>query len=273
MQSLRKIVTPFLQEIRSNRNLQYGLLAIALLACIELALGWSDALSAKEKQLQQLRGELRTLRNQSRDEGALRRQLVELERIKKIVDERLWIVSSDAVGQARLKDWLTAILKKAGAKNFNLVLSSPRAAGGREGSAVTESAATGAGKSESSTASMSSVDVMNSVNGLREVRANITLVFTPATLEQILSDIEGGEPLATVESLNVSRRDRKVEMTIRVLMQIGRQEAPGSPALNDAGVNAELNSSDPKLPLTSSEKTAGSVSIQQSASRSSEVKR
>ena len=56
-----------------------------------------------------------------------RRQLRDLELAQKSVDERLWRVSSDAVGQARLKDWLTELLKKAGAKNPNLVLSSPRA--------------------------------------------------------------------------------------------------------------------------------------------------
>ena len=228
MQSLKKIVNECLKEVRSNRNLQYGLLAIIGLVCVELGLGWSDTLSVKEKQLQQLRSELRDLRSQSRDEAGLRQQLIELERTQKIIDERLWIVSSEPVGQARLKDWLTAILNKAGAKNFNLVLSSPRVLGAREGSGEARTTAESVSKPE---AVLPSGAAKEGIKNLREVRATLTLVFTPASLEQILFDIEGGKPLATIESLNVSRRDRKVEMTVRVLMQIGQEETPEKKSL------------------------------------------
>jgi len=226
MPSLPKFLNDYLLEIRSNRLLQYGLIAVVLLGCIELALGWSDALSAKEKQLQDLRSELHSVRNQSRDEDALRHQLAGLKRAQKEIDRRLWGVSSDAVGQARLKDWLTTILKKAGSKNFNLVLSSPRAMGAREGSAEREKSSTRGDKTEAKAAAGNAVSAKDSTKSLREVRANLTLAFTPATLEQVLSDIEGGEPLATVESLNVNRRDRKVDMTVRVLMRIGQADEP-----------------------------------------------
>ena len=225
MQSTRNLLNEFLGEIRSNRKLQYGLLAILLLACGEWGLGWSDTLSAREKQLQQLRGELHALRNQSRDEHALRRQLRDLELAQKSVDERLWRVSSDAVGQARLKDWLTELLKKAGAKNPNLVLSSPRALGGRDGSGQLESQVAAATNLDGMTPASAATAEKERAQSLREVRANVTLVFTPATLEQILLDIEGGEPMATVESLNVSKRDRKIDMTVRVLMRIVQPDA------------------------------------------------
>ena len=252
MPKLPKFLRDFQQEIRSNRLLQYGLLAIALLACVELALSWSDALSAKEKKLQELRSELRSLRNQSRDEGALRDQLAELKSMQEVIDQRLWVVSSDAVGQARLKDWLTTILKKAASKNFNLVLSSPRAMGAREGNAEAEKSSTAVGKnSEAKAASGNAASARDNVKNLRELRANLTLAFTPAVLEQVLSDIEGGDPLATLESLNVNRRDRKIDMTVRVLMRIAQPDELAAQALEaplaDAGQNVVAPAPAPAL--------------------------
>ena len=225
MPSLPNALNGYLQEIRSNRLLQYGLIAVVLLGCTELALRWSDGLVAKEEQLRTLRNELHALRNQSRDEGALRRQLHALEGVQRVVDQRLWVVSSDAVGQAHLKDWLTAIIKKAGSKNFNLVLSSPRAMGAREGGSSEISSAR-SDDMRSKAAAGTTNSAQDGLKSLREVRANLTLPFTPASLEQVLSDIEGGEPLATVESLSVNRRDRKVDMTVRVLMHIGESDIP-----------------------------------------------
>ena len=125
MVQLKKTLDSALSEIRSKRSLQYGLLAMALLFCSELLLQWSDWQDAQEKQWQQLRSELRTLRHQSRDEATLRNQLSELEAQQRIVGERLWRVSSEAVGQARLKDWLGEQLKKAGINKFKLTLSTP----------------------------------------------------------------------------------------------------------------------------------------------------
>ena len=106
-QQLKKILDSALTEIRGKRSLQYGLLAMALLFCGEMLLQWSDWQEAQEKQWQQLRSELRTLRNQSRDEATLRNQLNALEKQQMLVDERLWRVSSEAVGQARLTEYAT----------------------------------------------------------------------------------------------------------------------------------------------------------------------
>ena len=65
-------------EVRANRKLQYGLLAIAAIIVVELGLDWSDAISARERRLQELRTELRQLRGQSRDETALKATLSDL---------------------------------------------------------------------------------------------------------------------------------------------------------------------------------------------------
>lgn len=189
-------------EVRANRKLQYGLLAIAAIIVVELGLDWSDAISARERRLQELRTELRQLRGQSRDETALKATLSDLERQQAAIEKRLWTVSSDPVGQAKLKDWLTTLAKETGAKEFKLVLATPKAIGER-------TAASAAGNKENAL-------------GLREFRADIGFVFTPETLERMLYAIESGETLASVESLSIVSRTRKAELGVSVVMRLGQ---------------------------------------------------
>lgn len=193
-------------EIRGNRKLQYGLLAIIAILAVELGLSWSDSLSARERRLQELRTELRQLRGQSRDETALKATLAELESAQAGIEKRLWVVSSDPVGQAKLKDWLTTLAKKTGAQNFKLVLSAPKAATERSAA----SAAGGTGGTQ------------ENAFGLREFRADIGFTFTPEALERVLYAIESGETLASVESLSVVLRSRKAELGVRVVMRLGQ---------------------------------------------------
>ncbi len=218
-----KLISEALSEFRANRKLQYGLLGIALILCVEGGMRWVENLSSQEKQLQQLRSELRQLRSQSRDEDDLRQQLADLERAQQTIDERLWVVSSEAVGQAQLKDWLSGVLKKAEAKKFKLVLSSPRPVS--KAGAVRGGRAGGKGESSAQQAS-----------DLRDFRANVTMEFSPVSLERVLRDIEGGLPLAMVESLMVKRQERKVDLSVRVMMRIGETSSPMLPgAGNPAG--------------------------------------
>ena len=113
------------------------------------------------------------------------------------------------------------------ALTFKLVLSSPRALGQSDGQDLSAGAITGSGKA-----------ARDSLKSLRELRANLTLYFSPETLEKVLLEIEGGEPLAAVESLNVKRQERKVEMSVRVLMRIGVAESEKI----DSGMGGEQSS-------------------------------
>lgn len=193
------------QELRISRKLSFGLLLLSMLALGEVGLRWSDHLAANEKRLLELRGEAHRLRSQLSDEAALRESLAALEKARGVADARLWSVSSDATGQARTQDWLSNILKNAGVTQPNIVLSTPRP--------FAERRETG-GRGEGS-----------SGDELREIRATVTTGFTPALLEQLLAGIEAGEPLAVVEALNVSRRDRRIEFTVRVLFRVVRAKA------------------------------------------------
>lgn len=195
------------QELRASRKLSYGLFILAALALGEAGLRWSDRLAAGEKRLQDLRSEARSLRAQVSDEAALRESLAALQAARGVADARLWSVSSDATGQARTKDWLGGILKSAGVTQPNIVLSAPRPFA--EHKEIVKREAGDAG------------------DELREIRATVTIGFTPALLEQLLAAIEAGEPLAVVEALAVSRRDRRIELTARVLFRVVRSPASG----------------------------------------------
>ena len=227
-QQLKKILDSALTEIRGKRSLQYGLLAMALLFCGEMLLQWSDWQEAQEKQWQQLRSELRTLRNQSRDEATLRNQLNALETQQMLVDERLWRVSSEAVGQARLKDWLTEQLKKAGVTQFKLSLSTPVGLNTQQTTPATTPPAPG----------------KTPATELYELRANLTYAFTPSTLEDVLLTIEGSKALAAVESLKVSRRDRSVDMGIRILVHIQAEAPPETAQKNQDTTTAPSEPTD-----------------------------
>ena len=206
MPTLPPMIDKAWQELRRSRRLQLVLLAFLLLAVAEGGLRWNDRLAARERQLQQLRSELRTLRAQSRDEAALRQSLDALAQARRDVETRLWRVSSEAIGQARVKDWLESVLKRAGAARTTLTLAAakPFAAADKEG-------------------------VPAELRALQEIRATVTFAFAPAVLEDVLAAIEAGEAFATIEALAVSRRDRRVDMTLRVLTRVAAApaETPG----------------------------------------------
>ena len=219
-----------LKEFRRNRRLQFGVLIVVLIVGTSLGLDWLDALDAKEKKLQHVRDDLRALRHQSKDEAELRRRLEKLTAVQNDIDERLWGVSSEAVGQARLKDWLTGLASQSGGKVLNLVLSTPKVPQLRseqDGKSGSPSAGEGVAREKKASDA-------DSESALREFRANLTVPFTPQALEQLLAAIEGGKALATVESLNVNRRDRRVEIGVCVLMMIGKES-------DAAQVNADLS--------------------------------
>lgn len=119
----RDLIGTTWRELRGSRRLQLALLAFVVIAAAEGGLRWSDRLAARERQLQDLRGELRSLRAQSRDEAELRQALAGLAEARRELDARLWRVPSEAIGQARLKDWLGGIAKQAGVANPTLTLS------------------------------------------------------------------------------------------------------------------------------------------------------
>ncbi|MBV6477087.1 MAG: hypothetical protein KJZ92_04485 [Rhodocyclaceae bacterium] len=198
----RDLIGTTWRELRGSRRLQLALLAFVVIAAAEGGLRWSDRLAARERQLQDLRGELRSLRAQSRDEAELRQALAGLAEARRELDARLWRVPSEAIGQARLKDWLGGIAKQAGVANPTLTLSPAKPLLAADKAPAAE------------------------LGAVHELRAVLGYAFTPDALERTLAAIEGGEALAAVEALNASRRDRRIEMTVRVLARVEPRAAP-----------------------------------------------
>lgn len=196
MNAVRQLLDKTVAELRANKRLLYGLAAIALVVLVEGALRWSDWLGQRQAILTTLQTDLTTLKSHARDEAALRAALAQVQRMSESMDTRLWTVSSEAVGQARLKDWLTDIVKRAIANQYAVTLAASRELG--------KPGPSGPG----------------AASPVREFRATVSFQLTPRALEGVLLEIEGGEPFAAVETLLVKKQERRVEITVRVLMRI-----------------------------------------------------
>ncbi|HQW20544.1 MAG TPA: hypothetical protein PLI90_07720 [Rhodocyclaceae bacterium] len=226
MQSPRQLIDEMLASLRQNRRLQAGMALIALLVAGEGVLRWNDHLTDKLEQLQQMRSELRNLRNQTRDEAALHKTLEDLRQARETVDSRLWVVSSEAVGQARLKDWLKATLKRAGIVSQSLKISAAQPVNERERNGR-YSPGMNSGSATPPQNATPDADA-TSQPGLRQINATLNIPFTPATLEQLLGDIEGGDAYAGVEALTIMQREHRAELTIRILLRVDRNAASNS---------------------------------------------
>lgn len=184
-------------ELRGNPRLRRGLMAIAMVLLVDGALRWSDWVIQQQDTLARLQTELTELKSNARDEATLRSALAQAQSLSDAIDARLWTVSSEAVGQARMKDWLTDIVKRAIANQYAVTLAASRELG--------KPAAT---------------SVPAASPALREFRATVSFQLTPRALEGVLLDIEGGEPFAAVETLLVKQQERRVELTVRLIMRI-----------------------------------------------------
>jgi hypothetical protein len=111
-----------------------------------------------------------------------------------------------------MKDWLTELVKRNIADQYAINLSVSRELGRRD-------------VANAGVASPTQAEAQ--VAGVREFRANVSFKLTPRALEGVLLEIEGGEPYGAVESLLVKGQERRVEMTVRVLMRVQPEASHG----------------------------------------------
>jgi hypothetical protein len=206
------VVRKVWDDLRSNPRLRWGLVLIAIVVLVEGGLRWSDAIAQRQQVLVKLQADVIALRTGLKNDAALTESLEASRKTAALVDARLWTVSSEAVGQAKMKDWLTEVVKRNIADQYAINLNGSRELGKRDATGGAAPVATPA-QTEAATA------------GVREFRANVSFRLTPRALEGVLLDVEGGEPFAVVESLLVKGQERRVEATVRVLMRIQPQEA------------------------------------------------
>ncbi len=192
-------------DVRANPRLLWGGVLIAVVVLVEGGLRWNDAIALQQQALGRLQADVVALRAGLKNDASLSDALEASRATAALMDARLWTVSSEAVGQAKMKDWLTEVVKRNIADQYAINLSVSRELGKRE---VANAAVTSPTQAEAR------------ATGVREFRANVSFKLTPRALEGVLLEIEGGEPYGAVESLLVKGQERRVEMTVRVLMRI-----------------------------------------------------
>lgn len=225
-----RLVTQW-HDFRRNRRLQIGILAILAIMMAEGSLRWLDHLAHQEVLLDELRNKKLTLQGQSRDEPGLTRLLQEYKAARQTAEARMWVVPSEAVGQALQKDWLQAAFKECAVIPQSITLASPKS--------FAKPDTTGAPKPTRAQQEMKETEI----RGIREFRATVLFPFTPVGLEKVLAALEGGEPFVQIETLNANRRERRIEITLRMLMEVDKerssQRAKAKAAQNDDNTSKE----------------------------------
>lgn len=214
-------------ELAANRRLQFGL---ALVVLIVLAYGfvyWGEAIARDSKRLGILQTEAVALKSQDSNPARLQERLAKVQALQTVVTERLWINTSEAAAQARLRDWLTEIARSAVASRYLVTL----------GSVATVSA--------SSSANAANAQEATPASALRQFKASLSFDFQPQSVESALSAIEGGNQFAFVDSLSINKRARRAEINITVYARI-------DPKANQAAANSAVSS-------VSTPKQSGSV--------------
>lgn len=207
----RMKATQLWQEILDNRRLQRGLILILLIATAEIGMRWFEHIEYSENELRKLQEQRVQLQSRSQDENALRKQLQELTLLQKTAESRMWVVPTEAIGQALQKDWLQTLFKDAGVVPQSITLASPR---------QSSSQAT-----QGSGALVSQPPNHQGAPTLHEFRSTLVFSFSPNNLQKILAALEGADLLVQVEALNASRRNRRVEVTINMQMEVDKLRA------------------------------------------------
>jgi hypothetical protein len=189
--ALRVVLAKAVADIRANSRLRWGIVLIALVVLVDGGLRWSDAVARQQQALAKMQADVAALKSGLKNESALQETAESSRQLVALIDKRLWTVSSEAVGQARMKDWLTDMAKRNIADQYIVTLGASRELGKQDGENATNLVATN--KADS---------------GIREFRANFSFKLTPRALEGLL----------------VKGQERRVEMTVRVLMRIQAPE-------------------------------------------------
>ena len=199
MSRLSTHLAPLLQDFRANKRLRYGVFLIAMILVGELTLRWQESLGNQAQQIRNLDAELASLKQQSQDETQLRKVLEETTTLREETESRLWVVQSEAIGQARLKDWILDAATRANVPLTNITMGNA-----------------------------SPIDPEHPTqDGYRLLSATLSFRFSPEALEKFLKEIEAGEALLNVEALTVNKREARVEINLRALISIqSPTEAP-----------------------------------------------
>ncbi len=125
----------------------------------------------------------------------------EIDMQRAALQKRLWQTPSEAQAQARLRDWLTNALRTAAVARPTVNLLPLQA-------------------------TTAASDVSPGTPVALRVRATVNFDLAPNALENALVQIEAGGQLARIDSLSVSARNRRVEMTVSVPVLLRPEATP-----------------------------------------------
>ncbi|MGM9484151.1 hypothetical protein ACS5PN_23360 [Roseateles sp. NT4] len=129
--------------------------------------------------------------------------------------DQLWHAPSEAQAQAMLRDWLSSMLKDADIARPTLRLQPVQAA------APAQAASAGEPAENPNPNGLGARLAREAVRA----RAQISFELVPGSLETVLQRVERGGQLASVDALSVSKRSRRIEITISVPVIIEAQPA------------------------------------------------
>jgi hypothetical protein len=201
-----------------NRTL-WLLIGIGLLVvAVELGTRAWEYQQKLDKQLVALRKRVQVLQT-SADRVDWLKLTDQLITAQQAFQDQLWHAPSEAQAQAMLRDWLSGMLKDAQIARPTLRLQPVQAA--RPDAAASANASVAA-------AGPAGLGARLARDAVR-ARAQVSFDLAPGALEAVLQRVEHGGQLASVDALSVSKRSRRVEMTVSVPVII-EAASPTEPA-------------------------------------------
>ncbi|MFT7771925.1 hypothetical protein [Roseateles sp.] len=186
-----------------NRTL-WLLIGVALLAVIgELGMRAWEHQQKLDRELTALRKRVQALQI-SADRVDWARLGDQLGATQQTFQDQLWHAPSEAQAQAMLRDWLSSLLKNADIVRPTLRLQPVQPA------APAQAASAGESSDTSNPAGLGARLAREAVRA----RAQISFELVPGSLEAVMQRVERGGQLASIDALTVSKRSRRVEMSI-----------------------------------------------------------
>lgn len=197
-------------ELHANRRVQIGLLLIAtIFAGYQLA-KLSDHVDAQRDQLVAARSELGKARLRSRNVDGKKQLEAKRGQLQRALDSSLWRVPSPAVAQAQMNEWLVSGLSRLSLDRLSV---SQTTLVPKKNASVSLDALSG-------NFSDSAPDAQQ--GELVEVKASVSFAYDSVLLIDALAFLESGQRHAVVDSLTVSPRERKIDMSVRATAMIDK---------------------------------------------------
>jgi len=184
-----------LAEVRQNRRLQFGLVAIATIVALYLLLLWGDAIDRSERTLARVNDDLRLAGSSDAVEQRWSETAQRAAKMVTTLESQLWKAPTLAQAQAQIQDWASGALAGAGARGATVAVGAD--AGGAE---------------------------RRDPTGLTPVRLMISFDAAPQVLDQVLPVLEGSQRLTRITTLRAARGQQRTEIVLLAYARITAAE-------------------------------------------------